>query len=93
MLLELDEVVTRYGELEALHGITLDVGEGEIVALLGANGAGKSTTLKTISRLLAPARGEVRFEGRSLADRRRRRAGDRTRPRGTQDLPRSERPR
>lgn len=69
MLLELDEVVTRYGELEALHGVTLDVDEGEIVALLGANGAGKSTTLKTISRLLAPAGGEVRFAGRSLADR------------------------
>ncbi|HTJ26067.1 MAG TPA: ABC transporter ATP-binding protein [Candidatus Limnocylindria bacterium] len=67
MLLELREVVTRYGEVEALHGIDLEVAEGEIVALLGANGAGKSTTLKTISRLLAPVRGEVRFAGESLS--------------------------
>jgi branched-chain amino acid transport system ATP-binding protein len=67
MLLELREVVTRYGAVAALHGITLEVAEGEIVALLGANGAGKSTTLKTISRLLAPASGEVRFAGESLA--------------------------
>ena len=67
MLLEIRELVTCYGEVEALHGISLDVGEGEIVALLGANGAGKSTTLKTISRLLGPAAGEIRFRGRSLA--------------------------
>ncbi|HYZ15913.1 MAG TPA: ABC transporter ATP-binding protein [Candidatus Acidoferrum sp.] len=67
MLLELRDVVTRYGAVEALHGISLEVAEGEIVALLGANGAGKSTTLKTISRLLAPASGEVRFAGESLA--------------------------
>jgi branched-chain amino acid transport system ATP-binding protein len=67
MLLELHDVITRYGAVEALHGISLQVAEGEIVALLGANGAGKSTTLKTISRLLAPASGEVRFAGESLA--------------------------
>jgi branched-chain amino acid transport system ATP-binding protein len=67
MLLELHDVVTRYGEVEALHGISLEIAEGEIVALLGANGAGKSTTLKTISRLLAPVAGEVRFAGESLA--------------------------
>jgi branched-chain amino acid transport system ATP-binding protein len=67
MLLELREVVTRYGAVEALHGISLEVAEGEIVSLLGANGAGKSTTLKTISRVLAPVSGEVRFDGVSLA--------------------------
>jgi len=67
MLLELHDVVTCYGPIEALHGISLDVAEGEIVSLLGANGAGKSTTLKTISRILAPASGEVRFDGKSLA--------------------------
>ena len=67
MLLEIRDLVTRYGAVEALHGISLDVAEGEIVALLGANGAGKSTTLKTISRLLAPAAGAIRFRGRSLA--------------------------
>jgi branched-chain amino acid transport system ATP-binding protein len=66
MLLELRDVVTRYGAVEALHGISLDVAEGEIVSLLGANGAGKSTTLKTISRILAPISGEVRFDGASL---------------------------
>src|ERR1700682_5083042 len=66
MLLELRDVVTRYGAVEALHGISLDVAEGEIVSLLGANGAGKSTTLKTISRILAPMAGEVRFDGASL---------------------------
>ncbi|MDB5094822.1 MAG: putative transporter ATP-binding protein, partial [Candidatus Eremiobacteraeota bacterium] len=66
MLLELRDVVTRYGAVEALHGISLDVAEGEIVSLLGANGAGKSTTLKTISRILAPSAGEVRFDGASL---------------------------
>jgi branched-chain amino acid transport system ATP-binding protein len=66
MLLELREVVTRYGEVEALHGISLGVAAGEIVALLGANGAGKSTTLKTISRVLVPSGGEVRFDGKPL---------------------------
>jgi len=66
MLLELHDVVTRYGEVEALHGISLGVAAGEIVALLGANGAGKSTTLKTISRVLVPSGGEVRFDGEPL---------------------------
>ena len=67
MLLRLDEVETRYGEITALHGISLQVERGEIVALLGANGAGKSTTLKTISRVLAPVRGAVLYEDRDLA--------------------------
>jgi branched-chain amino acid transport system ATP-binding protein len=67
MLLEVREVVARYGAVEALHGISLDVAEGEIVSLLGANGAGKSTTLKAISRVIPPASGEVRFDGASLA--------------------------
>src|ERR1700736_3451904 len=66
MLLELRNVVTRYGAVEALHGISIDVDEGEIVSLLGANGAGKSTTLKVISRVIPPAAGTVRFDGRSL---------------------------
>jgi len=66
MLLELCDVESYYGEIRALHGITLTVGEGEIVALLGANGAGKSTTLKTISRLIAPRAGSVTFAGRDL---------------------------
>jgi len=66
MLLEVEDLVARYGAVEALHGITLGVGEGEIVSLLGANGAGKSTTLKTISRIIAPSSGSIRFAGRSL---------------------------
>jgi branched-chain amino acid transport system ATP-binding protein len=67
MLLEVRDVVARYGAVEALHGISIDVAEGEIVSLLGANGAGKSTTLKAISRVIPPASGEVRFDGASLA--------------------------
>ncbi len=67
MLLELRGVVARYGAVEALHGVSLEVGEGEIVSLLGANGAGKSTTLKTISGLLRPAAGAIRFGGESIA--------------------------
>ena len=66
MLLEIERLVARYGAVEALHGVSLGVDEGEIVSLLGANGAGKSTTLKAISRVLAPASGEIRFAGRSL---------------------------
>jgi branched-chain amino acid transport system ATP-binding protein len=67
MLLELRDVESYYGEIRALHGISLDVDTGEIVALLGANGAGKSTTLKTISRLIRPRAGTVTFAGASLA--------------------------
>jgi branched-chain amino acid transport system ATP-binding protein len=66
MLLEIRDVVARYGAVEALHGISLDVAEGEIVSLLGANGAGKSTTLKAISRVIAPASGMIRFAGKPL---------------------------
>jgi branched-chain amino acid transport system ATP-binding protein len=66
MLLDIEALVVRYGAVEALHGISLGVEQGEIVALLGANGAGKSTTLNAISRLLAPSAGSVRFGGRSL---------------------------
>ena len=56
----------RSSRATALHGISLGVAAGEIVALLGANGAGKSTTLKTISRVLVPSGGEVRFDGKPL---------------------------
>jgi branched-chain amino acid transport system ATP-binding protein len=67
MLLELRDVESFYGEIRALHGVTLHVDEGEIVALLGANGAGKSTTLKTISQLIRARAGTIAFGGRSLA--------------------------
>jgi branched-chain amino acid transport system ATP-binding protein len=66
-LLSLDGLTVRYGEIEALHGLTLAVEAGEVVTLLGANGAGKSTTLRAISGLQKPAAGEVVFDGRSIA--------------------------
>ena len=66
-LLELDQTVAAYGKVEALKGLSLRVEEGEIVALLGANGAGKSTTLRTISGLMKPQSGAVRFLGQSIA--------------------------
>jgi len=65
-LLELDEVRARYGPLEALHGVTLTVAEGEAVAVLGGNGAGKTTMLRAISGLVS-ASGEIRLGGERLA--------------------------
>src|ERR1700733_4420467 len=66
-LLSLEGLVVRYGEIEALRGLALSVEAGEVVTLLGANGAGKSTTLRAISGLLKPAAGDVLFDGRSIA--------------------------
>ena len=66
MLLELDDVHVFYGKIAALRGISVQVDEGEIVTLIGANGAGKSTTLKTISGLRSVVRGEVRFAGQDI---------------------------
>src|SRR5450631_2016701 len=65
-LLSLDGLTVRYGEIEALHGLSLSVDTGEVVTLLGANGAGKSTTLRAISGLQKPAAGEVVFDGKSI---------------------------
>jgi branched-chain amino acid transport system ATP-binding protein len=65
-LLELEDVVVAYGNIQALKGLSLAVDEGEIVALLGTNGAGKSTTLRAISGLMQPLSGELRFSGRSI---------------------------
>jgi len=65
-LLELENVVASYGNIQALKGLTLAVEQGEIVALLGANGAGKSTTLRVISGLMPPQSGTLRFAGRSI---------------------------
>lgn len=67
MLLRLDNVKTYYGNIRALKGISLDVDEGEIVCLIGANGAGKSTTLMTISGVLVPTEGDVLYRGESIA--------------------------
>jgi branched-chain amino acid transport system ATP-binding protein len=66
-LLEIRDLIVLYGEIEALRGVSLSVEEGQVVTLLGANGAGKSTTLRAISGLAKPAAGEILFEGRSIA--------------------------
>jgi branched-chain amino acid transport system ATP-binding protein len=65
-LLSLDGLTVRYGEIEAVHGVSLSVEAGEVVTLLGGNGAGKSTTLRAISGLLKRAAGEITFDGRSI---------------------------
>ncbi len=64
--LELRDLRVRYGNVEALHGISIKVHKGEIVTILGANGAGKTTTLTSISGLIKAASGEIFFEGRPL---------------------------
>jgi branched-chain amino acid transport system ATP-binding protein len=66
MLLELENVTLAYGRIQALHGISLTVGQGEIVALIGANGAGKSTTMRAISGLRPVAGGSIRFDGQDI---------------------------
>jgi branched-chain amino acid transport system ATP-binding protein len=66
MLLEIENLHVKYGNIEALHGINLEVNEGEIITILGANGAGKSTTLLTISGLIKPSQGGIRFNGKPL---------------------------
>jgi len=63
MLLELKDVRVFYGAVEAIKGVSLEVAEGEIVTLIGANGAGKTTILRTIVGLKKPASGEIRFQG------------------------------
>jgi branched-chain amino acid transport system ATP-binding protein len=66
-MLKVDDLKVNYGNFEALRSVSLEVGEGEIVALLGANGAGKSTTINTISGLTELRGGELTFEGDNLA--------------------------
>jgi branched-chain amino acid transport system ATP-binding protein len=66
MLLEVRDLNVYYGAIHALQGISFRVSEGEIVTLIGANGAGKSTTLRTISGLLRPRRGSVHFKGQDI---------------------------
>jgi branched-chain amino acid transport system ATP-binding protein len=67
-ILELADVHTYYGSIHALKGISITVGEGEIVTLIGANGAGKSTTLRSINGLNRPRRGTIRFQGREIGN-------------------------
>ncbi len=66
MLLKLDNIKTYYGNIRALKGISVEVDENEIVCLIGGNGAGKSTTLMTISGVLTPVEGDVLFQGQSI---------------------------
>jgi branched-chain amino acid transport system ATP-binding protein len=66
-VLLLDNVTVGYGKAPVLHAVSLEVHTGEIVALIGANGAGKSTTLRTISGVLKPTKGKILFEGRNIA--------------------------
>ncbi len=66
-LLELRDVHTYYGQIHALKGVSLTVNEGEIVTLIGSNGAGKSTTLRTISGLLRPRHGDVLLQGKPVS--------------------------
>ena len=67
-LLEVDDIHTYYGNIAALKGISIEVEEGEIVTLIGSNGAGKSTTLRSISGLTPPRQGSVRFDGKEIAE-------------------------
>ena len=70
VLLELEDVHTFYGTIEAIKGISLTVNEGEIVTLIGANGAGKSTTLRSIQGINRPKRGKITFNGDDIVGRR-----------------------
>ncbi|HEY8463969.1 MAG TPA: ABC transporter ATP-binding protein [Bacillota bacterium] len=65
-MLEVTDLQVAYGAIRALNGISFSVNQGEIVTLIGANGAGKSTTLKTISGLLHPEKGSITFEGKDI---------------------------
>jgi branched-chain amino acid transport system ATP-binding protein len=68
-VLRLDEVTTYYGEMRILEGVSLEVGDGELVCLLGGNASGKSTTLKTVLGLVRPRSGRVQFLGEDVTDR------------------------
>jgi branched-chain amino acid transport system ATP-binding protein len=67
-MLEVEDIRTFYGNIEALKGISLTVEEGEIITLIGSNGAGKSTTLRSISGLTPPRTGSIRFEGKEISN-------------------------
>jgi branched-chain amino acid transport system ATP-binding protein len=67
-ILELDDVHTYYGSIHAIKGISITVAEGEIVTLIGANGAGKSTTLRSINGLNHPRRGTISFQGKDITN-------------------------
>ncbi len=66
-LLEVDDIHSYYGQIHALKGISIKVNEGEIVTLIGSNGAGKSTILRTISGMMHPKKGKISFEGKDIS--------------------------
>jgi branched-chain amino acid transport system ATP-binding protein len=66
-MLEVENLHVSYGAIKALHGVSLSVPNGSIVTLIGANGAGKSTTLRALSGLVKPAEGSIRYDGREIA--------------------------
>ena len=68
-LLEVDDVMVRFGGIVALDGVSFDLDQGQILGLIGPNGAGKTTLFNCLSRLYTPASGDIRFEGRSLLGR------------------------
>jgi branched-chain amino acid transport system ATP-binding protein len=67
-ILELEDVHTYYGSIQALKGVSIDVYDGEVVTMIGANGAGKSTTLRSINGLNHPREGRIRFQGRDITN-------------------------
>ena len=67
-MLEVSDVHTFYGNIEALKGISIEVNEGEVVTLIGSNGAGKSTTLRSISGLTPPRQGSIKLNGREIGE-------------------------
>jgi branched-chain amino acid transport system ATP-binding protein len=82
-LLSVADLVVRYGQIEALHGVSLEVFPGEVVALIGSNGAGKSTTLRAVSGIIPVAAGSVVFDGREITNMR----GDQIVRRGLAHIP------
>ena len=66
-VLEVKEIITRYGQSQVLHGVSLEVGQGEVVSLLGRNGVGKTTTFRSIMGLTPPRSGSIRLKGVELA--------------------------
>ncbi len=67
MLLDIKDLIVKYGEIQALNGISIQAQEGQLTVLIGSNGAGKSTLLKTLSGLLKPASGEINYAGTNIA--------------------------
>ena len=68
-MLQIKDLHVHYGAIHALHGINVSVEQGQIVTLIGSNGAGKSTTLRTVSGLLRPSKGEILYEGKAISGR------------------------